>query len=81
MRRYNKDVITKAEWDLRQQQWAEYRRWAESEPPIELPAEDAIANVGTILEWMPEAVRQEDRDPEKLGVQRMHFLLSHLAGR
>jgi hypothetical protein len=74
-------VINKAEWDLRQQQWAEYRRWAESEPPLELAAEDAIANVGTILAWIPEDVRQEERDPEKLGVQRMHFLLRQLADR
>jgi hypothetical protein len=74
-------VISPAEWDLRQQQWAEYRRWADSEAPLEHAAEDALANVGTILEWIPEAVRQEERDPEKLGVQRMHFLLGLLKSR
>ncbi len=52
-----KDVITAAEWSVRQQQWAEYRRWAASEAPPEIAAEDAIANVGAILEWIPEPVR------------------------
>jgi hypothetical protein len=72
---YNSDVITRAEWDVRRQQWAEYRRWAQAEAPAEHSPEHSIADVGTILEWIPAAVRSEERDPGKLSVQRMHFLL------
>ena len=74
-------MISPAEWSLRQQQWAEYRRWAASEPSPEVSGEDAMANVGTILTWIPASVRQEERDPEKRGVQRMHFLLGLLKPR
>jgi hypothetical protein len=75
---YNSYVITRDAWSLRQQQWAEYRRWARAQAPAEDSPEHSIADVGTILEWIPEAIRNEDRDPEKHGVQRMHFLLGLL---
>jgi hypothetical protein len=81
LRRYNKDMMSKAEWELRQQQWAEYRRWASSEKPLEFSPEESIADVGTILEWIPAAVRAEDPDPERLGVRRMHYLLGLLTDR
>jgi hypothetical protein len=71
-------VITPAEWSLRRQQWAEYRRWARAEALPEHAPDHSIAEVGTILEWIPEPVRNEEPDPEKRGVQRMHFLLGLL---
>ena len=77
-RSYNGGVISKLEWIERQQQWAEFDRWARSAAAPEHPPEHAIADVGTILDWIPPAVQVEDRDPERLGVQRMHALLSFL---
>jgi len=74
-------MITKAEWLARQQQWAEYRRWLDSAPPVEHPLEHVIADVGAILEWIPESERAKDHDPDRLGVQRMHLLLSLLKPR
>ena len=78
LRRYNRIVISKAQWELRERQWAEYRRWAEAQPPLPAATEESIADVGTILEWIPEAARSEDRDPERSGVRRMHYLLGLL---
>ncbi|HEY4362123.1 MAG TPA: hypothetical protein VGN17_14190 [Bryobacteraceae bacterium] len=74
-------MISAAEWSLHQQQWSEYRRWAASKAPLEPAPHDPIADVGTIFEWLPESVRQAERDPEKLGVQRIHYLLSLLESR
>ena len=72
-------MITKEEWLLRQQQWREYHNWEAAQPPAIHPPDQAIADIGTILEWIPESVRQEDRDPERRGVQRMHYLLGYLS--
>lgn len=74
-------MITPAEWNLRQQQWAEYRRWARAEVLTALSPDQSIADLGTILEWIPETLRNQDPDPEKLGVQRMHFLLGLLSAQ
>lgn len=78
---YNRDVISSAEWSIRRQQWAEYRRWARAETPPAPAPEHCIADVGTILEWIPESVREEERDLDRRGVQRMHLLLGLLNPR
>jgi hypothetical protein len=72
-------VITKSKWKLRQQQWSEYHRWASAES-LEHPSEQAIADLGAILEWLPDSKRYQERDPERRGVRRMHFLLGSLKG-
>lgn len=46
-------MIGKAEWSIRQEQWAEYYRWARSEAPPEYMPEDALACLGTLLEFIP----------------------------
>jgi len=70
-------MITRAEWIRRQWQWSEYHRWAAGENP-QHPPEQVIGDVGAILEWIPQSVRAEDRDPERRGVRRMHVLLGLL---
>jgi len=77
--RYNSRVITQAEWSVRQQQWAEYRRWAQAETPLLLAPEDSIADIGALLEWIPESTRNEMPDPDRRGVRRMHSLLGLLS--
>ena len=72
-------MIDRAAWERRRQQWLEYRRWAESEPPALHPPEEALADLGAILEWIPRQVRLEERDPQRLGVRRMDYLLSLLS--
>ena len=71
-------MITKAEWDARQQQWAELHRWERAQPPTEYSPDDAVDGAGTILEWISESVRAEERDPDRRGVRRMHALLGLL---
>jgi hypothetical protein len=72
-------VISKAGWRLRREQWREYRSWAAAESPALHPPDQVIADIGTILEWIPESVRREDRDPDRQGVRRMHYLLGLLS--
>jgi hypothetical protein len=74
-------VITRAEWDLRQSQWAEHQRWVDAQAPPEVDPEQVIADLGALLEWMPTSTQVEVVDPAKLGVQRMHFLLGRLQNR
>ena len=78
MNRYNSIVISRSEWSVRQQQWAEYHRWERAQAPVEHSPDDALDDVGTILEWIPESVRAEERDPEGRGVRRMQALLQLL---
>ena len=69
-------MITRAEWTRRQRQWSEYHRWASAENQQHPP--EAIGDLGTVLEWIPESVRAEDRDPERRGTRRMDVLLGLL---
>jgi hypothetical protein len=71
-------MMDKAAWRLRQQQWRQYHLWAESQPPADHPPDLALADIGAILEWLPEAVRHEERDPDRSGVRRMHSILGLL---
>jgi hypothetical protein len=74
-------MITKAEWELRQEQWAALHRWEESQTALPFAPEDAIASVGTLYEWLPPEARHREEDPERKGVQRMYTLLEHLSRR
>lgn len=71
-------MITRAEWEERQQQWAEFNRWEESQPPVEHSDSYLIAAAGALYEWLPKESRTPQDDPERTGIQRMHFLLSLL---
>ena len=74
-------MITKAEWELRRQQWRIFNEWEAVHPPPAPSAADALADVGAIWEWLPESVRYEDHDPERLGVQRMQRIFRILSER
>ena len=71
-------MITKAEWEARQQQWAEFHRWEETQPPPEHSPEYLIAAVGALYDWLPAQSRIPEDDPDRSGVKRMHFLLGAL---
>jgi hypothetical protein len=72
-------VISKAEWALRKQQWASFNRWERAQPRPEYSAEDTLASLSTILEWIPASVKLRERDPDRRGVRRMHALLALLS--
>ena len=73
-------MLDRAAWQKRQQQWREYHRWAATQPLREFRPEEAIADVAAMLEWIPESVRREERDPERCGVRRMHAILRLVSG-
>lgn len=59
-------------------QWRRFHVWESTQPREEREAARLIADVGTILAWMPEDVRLSDPDPEKTGVRKMHEALRKL---
>jgi hypothetical protein len=53
-------------------QWAEYRRWAETQSAADLRSPAAImADVEVLYSSYPESVRRTDPDPGKLGIQQL----------
>ena len=74
-------MFTKQDWELRQAQWAAFHRWESSREPDPHPPDAALADVGTIYDWLPEDVRSTDRDPDKTGIRRMQAILAALAQR
>ena len=72
-------MVTRADFELRRQQWARLNRWEREEPRPELTPEQCLAALGALYELLPESTRFEDRDPERQGVRRMHELLRLLS--
>ena len=72
-------MITREQWELRKQQWAEFNRFKRWEIKPEYPAESVLGFISTVLEWQPDDVRTEERDPERRGVRRMHELLGAIS--
>jgi hypothetical protein len=68
-------MISKEDWELREKQWAAFHRWEATQPPDSHPPGAALADIGMILDWMPE-VRMFDSDPEKKGIRRMQEILA-----
>ena len=71
-------MITRAEWELRRQQWAEFNRWEAQQPLMERAPDDILADLGTIWSWLPTEVRERDPDPQKTGIQKMSAALAML---
>ena len=74
-------MITKEQWEQRQREWAEFERWKAAQPLDPISPERGLAIAGALYQWLPESTRQEDRDPERLGIRRMHRLLEILSSR
>ena len=72
-------MIGKEDWELRERQWAAFHEWEASRDPDSHPTDNVIADIGTLLEWLPENVRRSDPDPAKTGIRRMRRILSLLA--
>ena len=62
-------MITREEWIERKTQWERFNRWQAEQPQVEREAAELIADVGAVLDWMPELVYMEDLDIEKRGIQ------------
>ncbi len=57
---------------------ARYNEWERANPPRDRDASEIIADLGTILDWIPVETRLADPDPEKRGVGKMIAALRHL---
>ena len=69
-------MSTREQWELRRQQWERFNRWEAEQPPIERDPADIIADLGTLLSWLPAEERLRDPDPEKIGIQKMRAALA-----
>lgn len=57
---------------------AHFNEWEKTHPPRDRDAAEIIADLGTILDWIPVETRLADPDPQKLGVGKMIEALRHL---
>ena len=55
-----------------------FNEWEKTHPPRDRDAAEVIADLGTILDWIPVETRLADPDPQKLGVGKMIDALRHL---
>ena len=58
---------------------ARFNEWEKAHPPRNRDASEIIADLGTILDWIPIETRLADPDPQKLGVGKMIAKLRHLS--
>jgi hypothetical protein len=58
---------------------ARFNEWGKTHPPRDRDASEIIADLGTILDWIPIETRLADPDPQKLGVGKMIEKLRHLS--
>ena len=72
---------TKEEYEERERRWAAFHAWEEQQPPVERSPADIIADLGTILDWLPAETRLEDPDPEKKGIQILRAAFAALEKR
>ena len=56
----------------------QFNEWEKTHPPRDRTASEIIADLGTILDWIPIETRLADPDPQKLGVGKMIEALRHL---
>jgi hypothetical protein len=56
-----------------------FNEWEKTHPPRDRDASEIIADLGTILDWIPIETRRTDPDPQKLGVGKMIEALRHLS--
>ena len=62
----------------RREQWRLFNEWEAVQPPIERDPAAILADLGTILSWLPANVRTRDTDPDKTGIQKMRAALALL---
>jgi hypothetical protein len=73
-------MISRDQWRERQKQWEFFHRWEAEQPPIDRDPADSIADIGAILDWLPEETLAEDPDPEKRGIQTLRAGFAFLSG-
>lgn len=67
--------------EQRKRQWEAFHRWEEQQPPLERDAARILADLGTILSWIPEEDRLRDPDPDKRGIQNLRAACAVLSRR
>ncbi|MGA3235302.1 MAG: hypothetical protein ABSG03_03280 [Bryobacteraceae bacterium] len=58
---------------------ARFNEWEKTHPPRDRATGEIVADLGTILDWIPIETRLADPDPQKLGVGNMIVVLRHLS--
>lgn len=72
-------MSTREQWELRRRQWEAFHRWEAEQPPVERDPADIIADLGTLLSWLPAEERMRDPDPDKIGIQKMRAALARIS--
>jgi hypothetical protein len=62
----------------RRRQWEAFHSWEAEQPAVDRTPADILADLGTILDWVPREALADDPDPQKLGIQAMRRALAHL---
>jgi len=74
-------MILREQWEERRRQWIGFNHWEAEHLVPERTAVEVLADLSAIWSWLPEEVRREDPDPEKLGIRKMRSALARLAPR
>jgi hypothetical protein len=71
-------VTLREQLEQRKLQWRSFNEWEAAQPPVTREPAAIIADLGTLLSWLPQAVRQHDPDPDKTGIAKMKATLALL---
>ena len=64
--------------EQRSLQWRSFNEWEAAQPPVAREPSAVLANLGTLLSWLPLEVRSHDPDPDKNGIEKMRAALALL---
>lgn len=62
--------------ERRKLQWQSFNEWEGGQSFDPRKPSAILADLGTILSWLPSDVRIQDPDPEKAGIQKMRAALA-----
>jgi hypothetical protein len=71
-------VTLREQLEQRNLQWRSFNEWEAAQPPIEREPSAVLADLGTLLSWLPLDVRSYDSDPNKNGIEKMRAALALL---
>jgi hypothetical protein len=71
-------VTLREQLEERKLQWRSFNEWDEAQPLVTREPAAILADLGTILSWLPREVRLEDPDPDKNGIEKMRAGLALL---
>jgi hypothetical protein len=74
-------MTLREQFERRKLQWRSFNEWEDAQPPVTRDPSAILADVGTLLSWLPPEVRWQDPDPEKKGIGKMRAALGLLRQR